>query len=131
MAKDLWDAMKSGAKSVIDGISSTSIEVTRKTKVGDLQKQFDDAFHLTLRIYHGANFASGEKTVGDISSNKRKPIDDDLSLRASMTAEEVADVFQKHFAIKARVADADNVKLIPEHVTLGDAHRGEYKPRKR
>jgi hypothetical protein len=110
-----------------DHFKSADFAIKAGMKVGEIQDSFMENFGLTLRLYHGVKFAEESKTLKSISTLRKKNIDDEITVQASMKVEEVVKLFKETYGLRIKLADRKDTHLLPEHVTIGQAQRGEYK----
>ena len=102
-----------------------NIDISGRTKVKTLKRNFKKEFGSTLRIYNGIKFADDDATIGSIASKTIKK-DAELKARGNTLVGTFIAKCKKHFGIKVRVADKKDKILIPDDISLIDS--GKYKP---
>lgn len=92
--------------------------ISGRMSVGNLQKQFKNAFGLTLRVYKGNNFADASATLASISDKKVEDVSCIGSIQVGNFEERMSKV-----GIKVQVATGDNSSLVSNSYTLNEASK--------
>lgn len=102
---------------------AAEIKISGIKKVKTLQKEFHEAFNLTLRVYHkGSNkFADPEATIAKIKEPGSKG--GDIKIVGNTKIVNVEKAFLEQYGIKVQVANSDNTSLMSDDLTLGAAAR--------
>ena len=117
---------------IIDNFKSNEFSVSGNKKLRTINKEFNNSFNLSLLIYKGnqradesLSFAELKKTSVEIDTSLNNI---DLKIKASMTINEVENLFYNSFGVKVQIGDIKG-KIISSkfgNLTLGEASRNEY-----
>ena len=61
-----------------------------------------------------------------VTAKEVKATADGLKIKACMKVGDAEKLFDTNFGVTVQIKDADNKKLVPNEITLGQAARGEY-----
>jgi hypothetical protein len=110
-----------------DSFKVAEIDISNETVVQDIQKQFKEAFALSLRIYKGLEgLAEPYEKLGEISEEEIKKSKKPFKIKASMQISNLIQSFEDNYGINIEIGDKEDTHVIPENVTLGQAARSEY-----
>lgn len=111
-----------------DALKSTDFHVEPSMKVLDLSKKFKSKFGLSLRVYKGRQIISdGRVTLNSLDERTTKTSikfnADKMVIKANMEVGFVEKMFKTQLGIIVQIADAENINLVPNNLTLGNAKR--------
>ena len=113
----------------MDKFKNAEFTVAPQKKLKTISADFKKAFNLSLVFYKGAQIADGELTLAALNKKTTKDVKtiaDGLKIKASMKVGDAEKLFDTNFGVTVQIKDADNKKLVPNEITLGQAARGEY-----
>jgi hypothetical protein len=93
------------------------LTVSGRMKVKTLKKEFQEAFGASLRVYNGKRLADDEVTLASIRKDN-STTKGDLKISGNMQVGTFENKFKEIFGITIQVADADNIKLLDDSLTL-------------
>ena len=119
--------------SFLDRFKNAEFSVSGRKKLGTINREFKNAFGLSLLIYKGNQRADSKLSFADLNKKTTLKVDTsinnpDVTLKASMTINEVERIFLDTYGVKVQVGDLDG-KIIKSHYggkTLGEAARQEF-----
>ena len=112
-----------------DKFKNAEFTVAPQKKLKTISADFKKAFNLSLVFYNGVQIAEGELTLAALNKKTTKDVKanaDGLKIKASMKVGDAEKLFDTNFGVTVQIKDADNRKLVPNEITLGQAARGEY-----
>ena len=113
----------------MDKFKNAEFTVAPQKKLKTISADFKKAFNLSLVFYKGVQIADGALTLAALNKKTTKDVKttaDGLKIKASMKVGDAEKLFDTNFGVTVQIKDADNKKLVPNEITLGQAARGEY-----
>ena len=114
---------------ILDKFNKAEFTVAPQKKLKTISADFKKAFNLSLVFYKGVQIADGELTLAALNKKTTKEVKataDGLKIKACMKVGDAEKLFDTNFGVTVQIKDADNKKLVPNEITLGQAARGEY-----
>jgi hypothetical protein len=116
--------------SITDHFNKAEFSVAPNKKLKTLSKNFKESFNLTLVFYKGKQIADGDLTLKQLDSRTSKDVkrtaSNEIKLKGSTKVGDAEKSFDKEFGVTVQIKDIKGKKLVPNHLTLGKAARGEY-----
>lgn len=105
-------------------IMAAEISISGIKKVKTLQREFKEAFNLSLRVKKGKSNldADPESTIASIKQPGSKG--GDIRIVGNTKVGTVENAFMDQYGINVQIANADNTALVSNDLTLGAAARG-------
>ena len=120
--------------SILDNFKNAEFSVSGRKKLRSINKQFQQAFGLSLLIYKGNQRAPEDFSFADLNKKTSLKVDtsitnSDLKLKASMTVDEVEQAFLDTYGVKVQIGDKKGNLVSSRYgkLTLGETAREEYK----
>jgi hypothetical protein len=96
-------------------------KISGRMSVQNLQKQFNENFGATLRVYKGNAFADPKATLASIRTSDNTG--GDLTVSGNMHVGTFEREMKENFGIKVQVASSDGLSLVPNDTTLAQCGR--------
>ena len=119
--------------SILDKFKNAEFSVSGRKKLATINKEFGNAFGLTLLIYKGNQRADGKLSFADLNKKTSLKVDtsinnSDITLKASMAIDQVERTFLDTYGVKVQVGDKNGNIIGAKHgkVTLGEAARDDF-----
>lgn len=120
--------------SILDNFNNAEFSVNGRKKLRTINKEFNDAFGLSLIIYKGNQRAPENFSFADLNKKTTLKVDtsitnDDLNIKATMTVDEVEKAFLNTYGVKVQIGDKKGNLISSRYgkLTLGETAREEYK----
>ena len=120
--------------SILDNFNNAEFSVSGRKKLRTINKEFNDAFGLSLIIYKGNQRAPENFSFADLNKKTTLKVDtsitnDDLNIKATMTVDEVEKAFLDTYGVKVQIGDKKGSLISSRYgkLTLGETAREEYK----
>jgi len=120
--------------SILDNFNNAEFSVSGRKKLRTINKEFNDAFGLSLIIYKGNQRAPENFSFADLNKKTTLKVDtsitnDDLNIKATMTVDEVEKAFLNTYGVKVQIGDKKGNLISSRYgkLTLGETAREEYK----
>ena len=120
--------------SILDNFNNAEFSVSGRKKLRTINKEFNDAFGLSLIIYKGNQRAPENFSFADLNKKTTLKVDtsitnDDLNIKATMTVDEVEKAFLDTYGVKVQIGDKKGNLISSRYgkLTLGETAREEYK----
>ena len=120
--------------SILDNFKNAEFSVSGRKKLRTINKEFNDAFGLSLIIYKGNQRAPENFSFADLNKKTSLKVDtsitnDDLNLKATMSVDDVEKAFLDTYGVKVQIGDKKGNLISSRYgkLTLGETAREEYK----
>ena len=120
--------------SILDNFKNAEFSVSGRKKLRTINKEFNDAFGLSLIIYKGNQRAPENFSFAEINKKTSLKVDtsitnDDLNLKATMSVDDVEKAFLNTYGVKVQIGDKKGNLISSRYgkLTLGETAREEYK----
>ena len=120
--------------SILDNFKNAEFSVSGRKKLRTINKEFNDAFGLSLIIYKGNQRAPENFSFADLNKKTSLKVDtsinnDDLNLKATMSVDDVEKAFLHTYGVKVQIGDKKGNLISSRYgkLTLGETAREEYK----
>jgi len=108
-------------KKMMDNFKSVEFEVKANMKVKYVKRNFEEAFGVPIRIYHGSKFADEDITLSKIRHNDIKGAAD-MKIKMSSKVGDAEKLFLEKLGVKVQICDK-NGELADNNVTIGELAR--------
>lgn len=120
--------------SILDNFKNAEFSVSGRKKLRTINKEFNEAFGLSLIIYKGNQRAPENFSFADLNKKTSLKIDtsitnDDLNIKATMSVDDVEKAFLDTYGVKVQIGDKKGNLISSRYgkLTLGETAREEYK----
>ena len=120
--------------SILDNFKNAEFSVSGRKKLRTINKEFNDAFGLSLIIYKGNQRAPENFSFADLNKKTSLKVDtsitnDDLNLKATMSVDDVEKAFLNTYGVKVQIGDKKGNLISSRYgkLSLGETAREEYK----
>ena len=120
--------------SILDNFKNAEFSVSGRKKLRTINKEFNDAFGLSLIIYKGNQRAPENFSFADLNKKTSLKVDtsitnDDLNLKATMSVDDVEKAFLDTYGVKVQIGDKKGNLISSRYgkLSLGETAREEYK----